>query len=58
MRVSEMRVEVAWSGQKPNYTPLVQYWADKCAELWVNREEMEKEYQEWKKERDRKKTAQ
>ena len=56
--MEEMRIEVAWSGQKPNYTPLVQYWADKCAKVWENREEMEKEYQEWKRERERKKQAQ
>lgn len=52
MKETIMRIEVERSGKKPNYTPLVQYWADKVADLWANHPELEEEYQEWKRQRE------
>ena len=53
MKVSEMRVEIAYSGKKPDLTPLVSYYAEMFAELWAQHPELEDEYQEWKRERER-----
>jgi len=48
-----MQIEIVYTGEKPDYMPLARHLLDRIIE-WYADPEHEKEFQEWKKERERK----
>jgi len=48
-----MQIEVVYTNQKPDYMPLARHLLDRIIE-WYADPEHEREFQEWKKERERK----